>query len=70
MKWLSLVAILPSAALAFQHSAQVNFKIKNEQRLDRAEECAAIYDYCDIDELDELAAGKSDFLPLVIILFC
>ena len=51
MKWLpTLLAMLPSTVICFQHSAQVHFKISN-----RAKECATAYDFCDIDELDRLA---------------
>ena len=61
MKWLSLLSIFPSLALAFQQVAPVhryktslNFFPAN---FDRAEQCASSYDTCDIEELEGLTDG-------------
>lgn len=61
MKWLPILAALPGAALSFQHAAPTPYKDANylrEERINRAEECAAFYDLCDIDEMKSLADGE------------
>ena len=65
MKWLSILAILPTA-LAFQQHVKPIIHQKTSalnffpEQFSRAEECATHYDSCNIDELEDLANGKSN----------
>ena len=61
MKWLSLIAILPTA-VAFQtakpaihRTTSLNFF---PEKFTRAEECATHYGSCPLGELDELVDGE------------
>mmetsp|Transcript_23113 Transcript_23113/g.29602 ORF Transcript_23113/g.29602 Transcript_23113/m.29602 type:complete len:120 (-) Transcript_23113:200-559(-) len=68
MKWrLSLLPILPSASLAFQH-ASPPIIVRHASRLNyfpekfsRAEQCATHYGSCNLDELEELANELEQF---------
>eukprot|EP01083_Nonionella_stella_P045696 122587_1 len=56
MKRIYLLSMIPGAALAFQQVAPIHRRsIGHEELLDRAEQCAALYDFCDVDELETLA---------------
>ena len=67
MKLLPALAMIP-AAVAFQVRNQappIHYKThldKREQKLDRAEECAKVVDYCDVEELETLALGEISML--------
>jgi len=61
MKWLSLLAIIPSSTVAFQQVAPVHRRQTSlnffPEKFDQAEQCATHYDTCNIDQLDKLADG-------------
>ena len=70
MKWLPILAMLPAASVAFQQAAPFHYRTgHHEETLDRAEQCATLYDFCDIDELetlrDDLAQFQSNVMPRV-----
>mmetsp|Transcript_15083 Transcript_15083/g.19399 ORF Transcript_15083/g.19399 Transcript_15083/m.19399 type:complete len:108 (-) Transcript_15083:175-498(-) len=57
MKLLSLLSILPCTAFGFQHVApKVHYNM-----VDRAEQCAAFIDFCDVAELKMLADELEEF---------
>ena len=64
MKWLSILAILPTALAFQQHVKPIHQKTSAlnffPEQFSRAEECATHYDSCNIDELEDLANGKSN----------
>jgi hypothetical protein len=56
-----LLAALPTAAIAFQNVKPVQLAIQTPgivTIVDRAKECATLYEFCNIDELETLADGK------------
>lgn len=54
--------MLPGAVLAFQHSAPIHHRnMVHAEHLDRAEKCATLYDFCDVDELESLADELEQF---------
>ena len=64
MKWLSILAILPTALAFQQHVKPIHQKTSAlnffPEQFSRAEECATHYDSCNIDEFEDLANGKSN----------
>ena len=70
MKWLSILAILPTALAFQQHVKPIHQKTSAlnffPEQFSRAEECATHYDSCNIDELEDLANGKSTNLVQIM----
>lgn len=60
MKCLSLLSMLPSAAIAFQQVVPP-VQYKTTSTVDRAEQCATLHDFCDVDELETLALDLKRF---------
>lgn len=57
MKLLLFFCMLPNAALSFQQVAPP-VRYKTASVADRAEQCATLYDVCNVEELETLADGK------------
>jgi hypothetical protein len=61
IKSVSILALLPAAAIAFQYTAPIHSVSPTPgitSLVDRADECATRYEFCNIDELETLADGE------------